>query len=153
MGRTFMNLDPRETLETMLGLLGFYCQVEETRRDSCVMLQVYTAEKDRLIGPEGRVLEDIQSLLNRVLLARSKDAPKVQVDVEHYRAMQEDRLVSRVRELAESVRATGRPLQLEPMNAYERRIIHNAFAEDPEVQTWSPPDTARLKRLVLKPRR
>ncbi len=148
-----MNLDPRETLETMLGLLGFYCQVEESREESCVVLQVYSAEKERLIGPEGRVLEDLQALLNRMLLAQDKAAPKVQVDIEHYRAMQSDRLVTRVMTLAESVRTTGRPLQLDPMNAYERRIIHNAFAEDSEVETWSPPEQARMKRVVLRRRR
>jgi spoIIIJ-associated protein len=137
----------------MLSLLGFYCQVEETREDSCIVLQVYSAEKERLIGPEGRVLEDLQALLNRMLLARSKDAPKVQVDVEHYRAIQADRLISRVMVLAESVRATGRSLQLDPMNAYERRIVHNAFAEDAELETWSPPEHARLKRVVVRKRR
>jgi spoIIIJ-associated protein len=147
-----MTLDPRETLETMLGLLGFFCEVQETRQDSCVVLQIFSADKDRLIGPEGRVLEDLQMLLNRMLLANSKDAPKIQVDVEHYRAMQEDRLVTRVRELAQSVRMSGRPLQMEPMNAYERRIVHNAFADDPEIMTWSPSENARLKRVVLKRR-
>lgn len=148
-----MKLDPQETLETMLALLGFYCQVEEVRSGEVITLQVYTSEKERLIGREGRVLEDIQVLLNRMLQARDKSSPKVQVDVEHYRAMQEDRLLTRVRELADSVRATGRPVQLEPMNAYERRIVHNAFAEDPEVATWSPAENARLKRLVLQRRR
>lgn len=148
-----MNLDPRETLETMLGLLGFFCEVQETREEACVVLQIYSADKERLIGPEGRVLEDLQMLLNRMLLANSKEAPKVQVDVEHYRAMQEDRLVTRVRELAQSVRMSGRPLQMEPMNAYERRIVHNAFADDPEIMTWSPSEHARLKRVVLKRRR
>ena len=147
-----MTLDPRETLETMLGLLGFFCEVQETREDSCVVLQIFSADKDRLIGPEGRVLEDLQMVLNRMLLANSKDAPKIQVDVEHYRAMQEDRLVTRVRELAQSVRMSGRPLQMEPMNAYERRIVHNAFADDPEIMTWSPSENARLKRVVLKRR-
>jgi spoIIIJ-associated protein len=147
-----MTLDPCETLETMLSLLGFYCQVEETRLADCVTLQIYSADKDRLIGREGRVLDDIQTLLNRMLQARDKSSPKVHVDVEHYRAMQEDRLVSRVQALAETVRQTGRPVQLEPMNAYERRIVHNAFAEDSDIMTWSPPENARLKRLVLKRR-
>lgn len=147
-----MTLDPRETLETMLSLLGFYCQVEEVRSSDCVTLQIYSADKDRLIGRDGRVLDDIQTLLNRMLQARDKSSPKVHVDVEHYRAMQEDRLVSRVMELAQTVRQTGRSIQLEPMNAYERRIVHNAFAEDPEIATWSPPENARLKRLVLKRR-
>lgn len=147
-----MKLDPRETLESMLGLLGFFCNVEESQQGSSIVLQIYSAEKDRLIGKNGKVLEDIQTLLNRILQASDKHAPKVQVDVEHYRAMQEDQLVSRVRELAQNVRLTGRSIQLEPMNAYERRIVHNAFAEDPEVKTWSPPDDSRLKRITLRRR-
>jgi len=148
-----MNLDPRETLETMLSLLGFFCQVEETRTENCVILQIYSAEKDRLIGPHGRILEEIQILLNRMLQAQGKeDAPKVQVDVEHYRAMQEHELVTRIRALAESVRRTGSPLELEPMNAYDRRLVHNAFAEDPEITTWSPPHASRLKRVILRRR-
>ncbi len=147
-----MKLDPRETLESMLGLLGFFCNVEESQQGSSIVLQIYSAEKDRLIGKNGKVLEDIQTLLNRILQASDKHAPKVQVDVEHYRAMQEDQLVSRVRELAQNVRLTGRSIQLEPMNAYERRIVHNAFAEDPEIQTWSPPDDSRLKRITLRRR-
>ena len=107
-----MNLDPRETLETMLSLLGFYCQVEETRTADCVTLQIYSADKEKLIGKEGRVLDDIQTILNRMLQARDKSTPKVHVDVEHYRGMQEDRLVTRVRDLAETVRQTGRPVSL-----------------------------------------
>jgi spoIIIJ-associated protein len=147
-----MNLDPRETLETMLSLLGFFCQVEETRTENSITLQVYSAEKDRLIGRDGHVLEEIQILLNRMLQAQENDAPKIQVDVEHYRAMQEHELVARIRNLADTVRRTGTPLELEPMNAYERRLIHNAFAEDPEITTCSTPHASRLKRLVLKRR-
>ena len=147
-----MNLDPRETLETMLSLLGFFCQVEETRTENSITLQVYSAEKDRLIGRDGHVLEEIQILLNRMLQAQENDAPKIQVDVEHYRAMQEHELVARIRNLADTVRRTGTPLELDPMNAYERRLIHNAFAEDPEITTWSTPNASRLKRLVLKRR-
>ena len=71
------------------------------------------------------------------------------VDCEHYRSMREDRIVQRVRELAERVRITGRSLQLEPMNSYERRIVHNAFKDDPEVATWSPSDSARIKQITL----
>jgi spoIIIJ-associated protein len=54
-----------------------------------------------------------------------------------------------VRELAERVRITGRSLQLEPMNSYERRLVHNAFKDDPEVATWSPSDSARIKQITL----
>src|SRR4051812_38503486 len=91
----------------------------------------------------------MQFLLNRVLQSKDKDAAKVIVDCEHYRSMREDKIVQRVRELAERVRATGRSVQLEPMNSYERRIVHNAFKDDPDVATWSPSDSARIKQITL----
>src|SRR3954462_9812713 len=147
-----MSLSPRETLDTMLGHLGFVCEIEESQDEHGYHLQVYTAEKDRLIGRNGALLEDIQLLLNRVLQAKDKQAPKVQVDIEHWREMKDDSLAHRVQKIGEIVRQTGRPYHLEPMNAYERRIVHNAFKDDPEIATWSPPDDARLKRVTLRKR-
>src|SRR6266487_2537604 len=111
--------------------------------------QIYTEESRRLIGRNGETLEAIQFLLNRLLQAKDKDAEKVIVDCEHYRSMREDRIVQRVRELADRVRITGRSLQLEPMNSYERRVVHNAFKDDPDVATWSPSDSARIKQITL----
>ncbi len=146
-------LDPKETLDSMLGLLGFFCEIKEfPQEDGTLTLQIYTAEKERLIGRHGETLDDLQFLLNRMLTAKNKDAHKVQVDVEHWREMKDDQLVQKVRQLAEVVRKTGRPFQLEPMNAYERRIVHHAFEHDPDVTTWSPPDDARLKRITLRRR-
>ena len=147
-----MRLNPRETLDTMLGLLGFVCEIKEFQHEHGLTLQVYTADKDRLIGRNGALLDDLQLLLNRVLQAKDKQAPKVQVDIEHWREMKDDNLAHRVRQIAEIVRQTGRPYHLEPMNAYERRIVHNAFKDDPDVATWSPPDDARLKRITLRKR-
>jgi spoIIIJ-associated protein len=146
------SLNPKDTLDSMLGLLGFVCDIKEFPHDHGLTLQVYTGEKDRLIGKNGALLEDIQLLLNRVLQSRDKGAAKVQVDIEHWREMKDDTLAHRVRQLAEIVRKTGRSYQLDPMNAYERRIVHNAFKDDPEVMTWSPPDDARLKRITLRRR-
>ena len=146
-------LSPREMLDTMLGLLGFICEIKEfPHGDGSMTLQVYSSEKERLIGRHGETLDDLQLLLNRLLLGRDRSAPKVQVDVEHWREMKDDQLAARVRQLANMVRINGRPFQLEPMNAYERRIVHNAFKDDPEIMTWSPPDDARLKRITIKKR-
>ena len=147
-----MSLNPRETLDTMLGHLGFVCDIKEFEREHGLTLMVYTPEKDRLIGRNGALLEDTQLLLNRLLQSHDKDAPKVQVDIEHWREMRDDALAHRVRQIAEIVRQTGRPYHLEPMNAYERRIVHNAFKDDPEVMTWSPQDDSRVKRITLKRR-
>jgi spoIIIJ-associated protein len=143
-------MTPKELLDTMLGYLGFVVQIEETtNQGGNLVLQIYTEESRRLIGRNGETLEAIQFLLNRLLQAKDKNAPKVIVDCEHYRSMREDRIVQRVRELADRVRITGRSLQLEPMNSYERRLIHNAFKDDPDVATWSPSDSARIKQITL----
>jgi|SRR6516162_8701322 spoIIIJ-associated protein len=144
------DLTPKELLDDMLGFLGFVVQIEEMQNESGhLVLQIYTEESGRLIGRDGETLEAMQFLLNRLIQAKDKDAPKIMVDCEHYRSMREDKIVQRVRELAERVRATGRSLQLEPMNSYERRIVHNAFKDDPDIGTWSPSDQARIKQITL----
>lgn len=147
-----MSQNPRDLLDTMLGYLGFICEIKEFEHEGILTLQVYTPERDRLIGRQGATMEDIQFLLNKVLQAKNKDAARVQVDVEHYREMREDSLVQKARQLAQVVRQTGRPFHLDPMNAYDRRIIHNAFKDDPEIMTWSPREESRVKRITLKRR-
>ena len=143
-------MTPKELLDTMLGYLGFVVQIEEMKNEGGnLTLQIYTEESRRLIGRDGETLEAIQFLLNRLLQAKDKDAKKVIVDCEHYRSMREDRIIQRVRDLADRVRITGRSLQLEPMNSYERRLVHNAFKDDPDVATWSPSDSARIKQITL----
>ena len=140
----------REILDDILGFLGFVVEIQESQNESgSTVLQIYTEESGRIIGRDGETLEALQFLVNRLVQAKDKDAPKIIVDCEHYRSMREDRIVQRVRELAERVRATGRSLQLEPMNSYERRIVHNAFKDDPDVATWSPSDSARIKQITL----
>lgn len=140
----------KELLDTMLGYLGFVVQIESVEVEGHnPTLQIYTEEADRLIGHEGETLDAIQFLLNRVLQAKDPDAPKWVVDCEMYRSEREDKIVHHVRQLAERVRVSGRPLQLEPMNSYERRIVHEAFKDDPDIGTWSPSDSARIKQITL----
>jgi spoIIIJ-associated protein len=147
-------MNARETLDTMLGYLGFVCRIDESENETGgLLLQVHTPEAERLIGRRGETLEQIQYLLNRLLQLEDNSAGRVQVDIEHYRQMREDELVTRVRHIADGVRSTGHPVQLEPMNSYQRHIVHNAFKDDPEVMTWSPQDEARLKRITLRLRR
>ncbi len=147
-----MSQTPAEVLDTILGYLGFVTQIEEQERDGNVVLQIFTHEPERLIGRRDQVIDDLQYLVNRVLASQTPPGPRVIVDVEHHRTMRDDALVERVRHLAQAVRSTGKPIQTEPLNSYDRRIVHNAFKDDPDVMTWSPQDDARLKRITLKPR-
>ena len=144
---------PKEILDTILGYLGFAFEIQEQERDGHPVLQIYTSEAGLLIGRREETLEDIQYLLNRLLQAAAADAPRLIVDVEHHRDMRDDALVQKVQHLADAVRNSGRPIQTEPLNSYDRRIVHNAFKDDPQVTTWSPPDEARVKRITLRLRK
>ena len=140
----------REILDSMLGYLGFVFEIEEQERDGHLVLQIITHEADRLIGRRGQTLDDLQFLVNRLLQAVDPKAPRVVVDVDHHRAMRDDALVVKMRHLAEAVKSTDRPLQTEPLNSYDRYIVHNVFKDDPELMTWSPQDDAKLKRITIK---
>ena len=148
-----MNQTPVEVLDTILGYLGFAVEIQEQERDGHAVLQILTHEPERLIGHHDVVMDDLQYLVNRVLGAQNPPGPRVTVDVEHHRAMRDDALVEKVLHLALAVRSTGRPIQTDPLNSYDRRIVHNAFKDDPEITTWSPQDDARVKRITIRPRK
>jgi len=145
-----MNQTPTEVLDTILGYLGFVVEIQEQEKDGNKVLQILTHEPERLIGRRDEVMDDLQYLVNRVLAAQNPPGSRVIVDVEHHRAMRDDALVEKVQHLAQAVRSTGRPIQTEPLNSYDRRIVHNAFQSDPQITTWSPQDDARVKRITLK---
>lgn len=145
-----MTQTAKEILDTILGYLGFAFEIQEHERDGHPTLQVYTSDAEILIGRRDQTLDDLQYLVNRILQGRDPSAPRVVVDVEHHRAMRDDALVEKVRHLAEAVRNSGRPIQTEPLNSYDRRIVHNAFQDDPDLITSSPKDAARLKRITLR---
>ena len=139
----------RETLELMLGHLGLVFEVEEMEPAGRHVLNIRTREAGRLIGRDGHTMEDLQYLLNRILNRGEEGAANVIVDVEGYRQKEKQDFLGRVRELADQVRTTGRPIALAPMNSFDRRLVHQAFADDPEIVTRSEEGTARLKQITL----
>jgi len=142
----------RQILDTLLGYLGFAVQIEEEDGPEGPTLQILTEDKDALIGKRGEILEDIQYLVNRILLRRDPQAPRIRVDVEYFRTMREDKMLDQVREMAARVRATGQPVALNPMNSYYRRLVHNLFVDDPVVVSESEKGDDRFKRIILKKR-
>jgi len=142
----------RKILDTMLGHLGIPAEVDVESCDEGPCLQIRSPESKLLIGRDGDRLDDLQYLVNRILRKHVPKSPRVRVDCEHYRAMREDKLREEVREVAERVKTSGRPFEFRPLNAYYRRIVHNALLEDPEVESHSPDGNSRLKRITITPK-
>lgn len=90
-----------------------------------------------LIGRNGQTLEAIQELTRMAVANRLDQRVRVIVDVEDYRKRREERLEDRARELAERALETGREQELEPMNSYERKLVHDAAAAVGGVETSS----------------
>jgi spoIIIJ-associated protein len=148
-----MTPQAKATLEQLLTHLGFEATVEEHQYDEGLFLDVKTSDSGRLIGRQGQTLSDLQYLLNRLLFQQDQSAPKVTVDVGGYRAQARDALVKKAKEAAEKVRRWGDVVELEPLNAFDRRIVHNAIKDDPAVETHSVEvEGTDKKAILLRPR-
>ena len=149
-----MPASPKEITEKILGTLGFTATVTEQKLSDDLMLDIQTEESGRLIGRQGQTLADLQYLVNRILFQADQSAPKVMLDVGGYRAEAREALVKKAQEAAEKVRRWGDAVELEPLNAFDRRIVHHALREDPDVETQSVEvDGTEKKALLLRPKR
>ena len=90
-----------------------------------------------LIGKRGQTLDSLQYLANRVANKHQEGYVRVKLDTENYRARREETLRHLAKNIAHKVKRNRRPVALEPMNPYERRIIHSALQSDPYVMTHS----------------
>jgi len=90
-----------------------------------------------LIGKRGQTLDSLQYLVSLVVNKGSEDYIRVKVDTENYRERRKETLENLAKNIAYKVKRTKRPVSLEPMNPYERRIIHSALQNDRYVTTYS----------------
>jgi spoIIIJ-associated protein len=147
-----------EFVEGLLARIGLTAEVEPGVDDGTMYLNVVAAESEDdeedmglLIGRHGQTLEAIQELTRVVVGHKTGLRCRLIVDVEDYKKRQRDRLASRAVEIARRVARTGREEALDPMNAYERKVVHDAVAGVPGVESSSrgeDPD----RRVVIRPR-
>lgn len=148
-----MAAQPKATLEKIMELLGFTATVEEHSMEDGILLDVKTEDSGRLIGRQGQTLADLQYIANRLIFQQDPAAPKIMVDVGGYRAQARDALVKKARDAAEKVRRWGDVVELEPMSAFDRRIIHQALKDDPGVETASVEvEGTEKKAILLRPK-
>ena len=141
-----------EILGIMLRHLGYQVTIEMDEDPTGPSLHVRMENPQALIGRHGERLDDLQHLVNKLLRQKFPEAPRVRLDVENFRHHEVERFLDGIRKIAAEVHATGQPIKLDPMNSYERRLVHNLFKDDPNIRSWSPEDAGRLKRITLLPR-
>ncbi len=148
-----------EELQKLLNTLGyeFTCDIILTDNIDEVGFMIESPDARYLIGTDGDRLDDLQYLLNRIVQEKwdrmrkpgSREALRIRVDCDHYRERAEALLLRRARSRAERVQKTGKPLVMEPLNAYQRRLVHNALAEMEGITTESEQTESRFKRITI----
>ena len=144
---------PKIILEELLRHLGFIANLEEHHLEEGLLLDVKSDDSGRLIGRQGKTLSDLQYLLNRILFQQDENAAKVTVDVGGYRSQAREALVKKAKDAAEKVRRWGDVVEMEPMNAFDRRIVHNVLKDDDHVSTHSVEvEGTKKKAIILRPK-
>ena len=148
-------IEPKAALEELLHSLGFNpVTIVERPVDDQILLDIQTDDPGRLIGRSGQTLSELQFLLNRIVFKHDARIPRLILDVGGYRQQARDQLVARAKETAEKVRRWGDVLELEPMNAYDRWVVHNALKDDPDIETSSVEvDGSEKKAILVRPKR
>jgi len=150
-----------DVLATLLDKMGLIAAVEvvdrggtvdpATKEVSPLVLNVVGDDLGVLIGRRGETLRDLQFILRLIVSRKIGQWPNVVLDVESYKARRSSSLQSLARRMADQVRKTRQPVVLEPMPAHERRIIHLALRDDPDVYTESTgEDEARKVQILPK---
>jgi spoIIIJ-associated protein len=127
-------------VEELLERMGIDAIAEPTTHRGHVYVDIVDGPEDDLallIGRHGQTLDAIQELARTSVGRRLDDRIRVLVDVGDYRKRAEERLVEQAREIAERVQRTGEEEHLDPMNAYERKLVHDVIAEFDSLESVS----------------
>lgn len=126
-------------LNNVFNAMGISTSIEVTfdKDNSEVDINIEGEEMGILIGKRGQTLDSLQYLVSLVINKSSENYIKVKLDTENYRARRKDTLENLAKNIAFKVKRTRKPVSLEPMNPYERRIIHSALQNDKYVETYS----------------
>ena len=139
-------------LTDMFRVMDMQIEVHASFEDDTLSVDLSGEEMGLLIGKRGQTLDSLQYLTSLVVNKGKASYVRVKLDTEDYRNRRKATLENLAKNIAFKVKKTRRPVFLEPMNPYERRIIHSALQNDPYVTTHSEGEEPNRK-VVVTPRR
>jgi spoIIIJ-associated protein len=142
-------------LDELLEHMGIDAAVEPNFEDGTMYVDILGDSPDDeemaiLIGRHGLTLESLQELTRVVVGRQSEGRCRVMVDVEDYRKRQRDRLESRARDLSKQVLQSGKERELDPMNAYDRKIVHDVVASFDGLESSSRGEDPERRVVIRK---
>lgn len=139
-------------LKQMIEDMGIDCDIESRTEGNMIKFNIMCSEESDIgiiIGKRGETLDSLQYIVNLVTNRNSDTYIRVILDCNQYRSKRERSLQKLARRLADKAVQTGRDIKLEPMNPYERRIIHTYLQNDEKVNTFSQGNEPN-RRVIIK---
>ena len=127
----------REFLGKVFDAMELEVEIQITNSENNYSVELKGDEMGVLIGKRGQTLDSLQYLTNLAVNKNSDEYVKVKIDTEDYRKRRKETLENLAKNIAYKVKRTKRPVSLEPMNPFERRVIHSALQNDKFVTTHS----------------
>ena len=131
--------------------MGLDVSFESKVRDEQITIKMYSDNNNILIGKEGKTLQALTTLVKQVIYNKIGEYPYILLDVENYKEKNEERLVRSAKKIAKEVAKTKVEAELENMNSYQRRLIHNALTDFKGVYTESVGEEPN-RHIVIKPK-
>src|SRR2546430_8422925 len=139
----------RQVVAELLYKMGISAQVFIRQAEDPVMIDVAGDNLGLLIGWRGGTLRAFQTVVNLILNEGRVDRRRLVVDVEHYRNRREETVKEMALRLAERVRRTGERGMMDPMQSYERRIVHITLEKEPGIRTESQAEEPNRRAAIL----
>jgi spoIIIJ-associated protein len=140
-----------EMVAKLMELTGINAQVRTRLEDDVHRVDIETAGVDGLlIGKKGESLEDLGHLLRRMVGKQLKKSVRMDIDVGGYKKRRSMALKNKALSVASRAKGMGKEMQMEPLSAAERRVVHLALADDPEIKTYTIGE-GDLKTVVIAP--
>lgn len=140
----------REFLQKLFQSMGMDVVIEKffAKEEDGTMFKLHGEGLGVLIGKHGQTLDSLQYLTNLVANKYSKDRIRIILDAEDYRKRRQETLERLAKNLAAKVKRNGIKAALEPMNPYERKLIHMSLQDDPKVETYSEGEEPYRKVII-----
>ena len=147
--------DPAEVAETaaefvkgLVGVMGLSADVSMSATDTNASVDVTGEDLGILIGRRGQTLDALQEITRTAVQRRLRSRVRLLVDVEGYRARRRDSLAEYARSMAERAKERGTEIELEPMNSYERKVVHDAVGDVDGATSFSEGEEPHRKVVI-----
>ncbi|MDD3840063.1 MAG: protein jag [Clostridia bacterium] len=127
----------KEFLQLLLDKMGIQAEVDVKEQQNTIYMDIKGKDMGIVIGYRGQTLDSLQYIVSLYVNKDAKTYRRIILDTENYRSKREKSLKRLAMKMAEKVKRTGKNIMLEPMNPYERRILHATLQNNPYVRTHS----------------